>query len=288
MRVLIVGCGYVGLPLGTALAQGGHAVFGLRRNRSAEVELRQAGIEPLFADITDDSALGRLPGGYDWVIHCAAAGGGGPEAYRRLYVEGTRCLLNWLGARPPRRLVYTSSTSVYGQNDGSWVAEDSATEPAAETGRVLLEAERLLLEAHRRSGFPSIVLRLAGIYGPERGYWLRQFLSGQARMDGDGSRFLNMIHRDDVVGAILAALERGRPGEIYNAVDDEPVAQRDLFRWLSESSGQPMPPALPEGELLRKRGVSHKRVSNRKLKTDLGYGLRWPSFREGFKTVTGP
>ncbi|MCU0770463.1 MAG: SDR family oxidoreductase [Verrucomicrobia bacterium] len=293
MRVLIVGCGYVGLPLGRVLAQTGHTVFGLRRNRSSEAELRQAGLEPVWADLTEPGSLERLPGPFDWVVNCTAAGGGGAEEYRRIYLDGTRHLVSRLGASPDSgtgaaRYVYTSSTSVYGQNDGSWVTEASATEPAAETGRILLEVERFLLETHRASGFPAIILRLAGIYGPGRGYWLKQFLSGQARLEGDGRRFLNMIHRDDVVGALVAALERGAVGEVYNVVDDEPVAQKDLLGWLAGRLGRPLPEAVPPDPLARKRGVTDKRISNRKLRDELGCRLKFPTFREGFQTLLEP
>jgi nucleoside-diphosphate-sugar epimerase len=285
MRVLIVGCGYVGLPLGAELRRAGHDVSGLRRSRAAEADLRAAGIRPLVADITNPASLEALPGSFDWVVHCIAAGGGGADAYRRVYVDGTRNLLAWLSAQPPRRFVYTSSTSVYGQNDGSWVTEESPTEPAAETGGVLLETERLLLEAHHREALPVTILRLAGIYGPNRGYWLKQFVSGAATLTGDGSRFLNMIHRDDVVGAIVTALDRGRPGEIYNVADQEPVTQRDLFHWLADTLNRPMPPSVPPGDALRKRGATDKRISNRKLAEALGYPLLFPTFREGFRTV---
>jgi nucleoside-diphosphate-sugar epimerase len=126
---------------------------------------------------------------------------------------------------------------------------------------------------------------LAGIYGPNRGFWFKQFMAGQATMEGNGGRFLNMIHRDDVVGAIAAVLERGKPGEIYNVVDDEPVAQKRLFGWLSERLGRPMPQTVPAADTPRKRGATNKRISNRKLKEQLGYRFRFPTFREGFETV---
>ena len=286
MRVLIVGCGYVGLGLGAELRQAGHDVSGLRRSHSAEATLRRAGIHPLVADITDPASLQALPGSFDWVVHCPAAGGGGVEEYRRVYVEGTRNVLGWLSTQPPRRFIYTGSTSVYGQNDGSWVTEASPTEPAAITGEILLETERLLLTAHRRDQFPATLLRLAGIYGPDRGYWLKQFLGGRATLTGDGSRFLNMVHRDDVVGVLVTALDRGRAGEIYNVADHEPVTQRALFQWLADRLNRPMPPSTPPEDTLRKRGATDKRISNRKLLEELGYAFRFPTFREGYKSET--
>lgn len=282
MKVLVIGCGYVGLPLGAEMARQGHEVFGLRRGAAAD--LPHAGITPLTADISDLSTLAPLPSQYDWVVNCVASSGGGAADYRRVYLEGTRNILQWLAPHPPRKFVYTSSTSVYAQNDGSTVDEASETAPAAETGKVLVETERLLVQAAREQGFPAVVLRLAGIYGPGRGYWFRQFLAGEAVIEGRGDRVLNMIHRDDVIGAILAALERGRPGEVYNAADNEPVTQLGFFKWLAEKRSAPLPPSVPENpDALRRRGASNKRVSNRKLREELGYGFKYPTFREGYE-----
>ena len=279
MRVLIVGCGYVGLPLGAGLVRQGHEVFGLRR--SAAEELQAAGIKPLLADITQPESLKDLPRNFNWVVNCVAAGGS-TDNYRQVYLEGNRNLVLWLADSPPKRFIYTSSTSVYGQNDGSVVTEESPAEPVEDTAKVLVEAEKLLLaEAHNK--FPTTILRVAGIYGPGRGHWFRQFLRGEARIEGDGSRILNMIHRDDVAGCIIAALERGTPSEIYNAVDDEPVSQRELFEWLAATLGKPMPQSISEeAGFVRKRGVTNKRVSNRKLKTELGYQFQHPDFRSGY------
>jgi nucleoside-diphosphate-sugar epimerase len=289
MRVLIVGCGYVGLPLGAELTRHRHEVSGLRRSQSATKEIEAAGIKPLLADITKVETLASLPSDFDWVVNCVASSGG--EDYREVYLEGTRNLIEWLAPKDETRrrdggaprIVYTSSTSVYGQNDGSAVDERSATEPLAETARLLLETERTLLAASRARGFDAIILRVAGIYGPERGHWFKQFLKGEARLEGKGERILNMIHRDDVAGCIIAALERGRAGEIYNAVDDEPVSQRDFFSWLATATKRPMPESQKENsEAARKRGVTNKRISNQKLKTELGYRFKYPAFREGY------
>jgi nucleoside-diphosphate-sugar epimerase len=286
MRVLIVGCGYVGVPLGAELARQGHEVFGLRRNSVAAPELTAAGIKPLVGDITQLAQLRQLPGAYDWVVNCVSSSGGGEEAYRSIYLNGTRNLLQWLSSKPPGKFVYTSSTSVYGQNDGSLVDETSPAEPGAPTAKILSETEHALLEAFRRTKFPAVVLRVAGICGPGRGYWLRQFMSGQAVIAGDGARFLNMIHRDDVAGCVIAALMHGNPGEIYNAVDDEPVRQLAMFQWLAQRTGRPLPPSVPE-EGVSKRGESNKRISNSKLKRELGYRFKYPTFREGFEELMG-
>ncbi|HXR47701.1 MAG TPA: SDR family oxidoreductase [Candidatus Limnocylindrales bacterium] len=283
MRCLIVGCGYVGLPLGVEFIRLGHQVFGLRRNAAAQGELKAAGIQPLIADVTQPETLAKLPREFDWVVHCVASRGGSAEDYRRIYLQGTRHLLEWLGPSLSKKFVYTSSTSVYGQTDGSPVKETSPAEPVTETAKVLLETEQVLRDAFQQNKFPAVILRVAGIYGPERGHGFKQFVKNEARIEGDGSRFLNMIHRDDVIGCIIAALKNGRPGDIYNTVDDEPVSQANFFQWLAEEFGKDLPPSAPANfDEDRKRGVTNKRVSNRKLKMELGYQFKYPNFRLGY------
>lgn len=290
MRVLIVGCGYVGFPLGVELLRRGHDVYGLRRSPAAEAELLRAGIKPLLADITQPASLQKLPRDFDWVVNCSASGGGDAEDYRKVYLDGNRHLVDWLNGSSVKKFVYTSSTSVYAQNDGSLVTEMSPAEPEAPTGKILVETEKLLLDAAGSSRettsqqkFPTVILRVAGIYGPGRGYAFKQFLRGEARIEGDGARCMNMIHRDDVIGAIIAALEHGRPGEIYNAADDEPVSQRDFYAWLATELQQSLPPSVvADANLWRKRGVTNKRVSNSKLRAELKYEFQFPTFRAGY------
>jgi nucleoside-diphosphate-sugar epimerase len=236
-----------------------------------------------MADITDPASLQTISPGFDWVINTVSSTKGGVEEYRAVYLEGTRHLLDWLSHHRPARYVYTSSTSVYAQTDGAWVTESSPTEPPGETSRVLVAAEQLLLSAAREQGFPSLVLRVAGIYGPGRGQLCQQFLRGEARLSEAGGRLITMIHRDDVVAGILAALKRGVPGSVYNVADDEPVTQIEFFRWLAGQLKRPLPPVATEGEEpARKRGLTHKRVSNRKLRLELGCELKYPTFRQGY------
>ncbi len=283
MRVLIVGCGSAGMPLGTELAKLGHEVFGLRRTHVPEADLMAAGVKPLVADVTRPDELARLPTPFDWVVNTVASSKGGVEEYRQVYLEGTRHLIERLAPTPLQKFVYTSSTSVYAQTDGSVVKETSATEPRSPTSRLLVEAENLLFEAAQTKKFPAVILRVAGIYGPQRGHLFLQYLRDEARIAGRGERFLNMIHRADLVSALVAALKNGRAGEIYNAVDDEPIAQIHFFRWLSEALGKGMPPFAAEVEDAQgKRGLTNKRVSNRKLRMELGVQLQYPTFRQGY------
>lgn len=283
MRILIVGCGYVGIPLGAELVRLGHAVSGVRRSTDANEELKAAGITPLAADISNRDELEKLPRDFDWVVNTVSSTKGGAAEYEEVYLNGTRNLIDWLAINPPKKFVYTSSTSVYGQTDGSAVKESSLIEPQSDTSKILVQTERFLLDAAQQKKFPAVILRVAGIYGPERGHLFLQYLRNEAKMSGKGERLINMIHRDDLVGVIIAALKNGRAGEIYNVVDDEPVAQIHFFRWLSETIGKYMPPFAAESETVeRKRGLTQKKVSNRKLKMEMGYQFKYPTFRQGY------
>jgi nucleoside-diphosphate-sugar epimerase len=245
--------------------------------------IEPAGIKALVADITQPDQLARIDPAFDWIINLVSSSKGGVAEYGQVYREGTRNVLAWLAAGVPSKFVYTSSTSVYGQTDGSSVKESSAVEPESETSRILVETEKLLLQAARERKFPAVILRVAGIYGSGRGHLFQQYLRGEVRISGIGDRIVNMIHLDDLVGIIIAALKSGRAGEIYNAVDDEPVTQVNFFRWLSETLGKWMPPFATEAEnAARKRGLTHKKVQNRKLKMELGYQFKYPTFRQGY------
>ncbi len=283
MRVLIAGCGYVGLPLGLELIRQGHEVWGIVRSPESAERIKQSGVQPLVCDLTQPDPLRQLPGPYDWVVSLVSSGKGGVEDYRQVYLNANKNLVDWLAAMPPRKFVYTSSTGVYGQTDGSQVKETSPTEPATDTGKVLVQAEQKLLEAFRESKFPVVILRVAGIYGPGRGHYFKQFLQGEARIPGHGEAFLNMVHVDDVVGGIIASLKSARPGEIYNLVDDEPIMLVHFYRWLSETLGKWMPPFVQEdSEEHRKRGRTNKKVLNRRLKMELGFTFKYPTFRQGY------
>ncbi|HUR46605.1 MAG TPA: SDR family oxidoreductase [Candidatus Saccharimonadales bacterium] len=283
MRVLIVGCGYVGRALGVKLSAQGHQVFGMSRNATAAPGLISDAIVPVTADITKPESLAGLPRDYDWVVNAVSSGKGNVADYNSAYLEGTRNLIRSLAGSSIQKYICVSSTSVYGQTDGSAVKESSPTEPGNETSQILLQNEALLLESARKKTLPAIIIRSAGIYGPERGHLFLQYLADKARISGKGERLINMIHRDDLVGLIIAACRDGRPGEVYNGVDDEPVAQIHFFRWLSETLGKNMPPfATEEENTQKKRGLTQKKVSNRKAKMELGYQFIYPTFRQGY------
>lgn len=283
MRVLIVGCGYVGLELGRQWAAAGAEVAGVCRSPESAAGLVAAGLGAITGDITAAGDVGRWPGGWDVVVNAVSSSRGGPEVYRDVYLAGTRHLAGWLRGTGVGRYVHLSSTSVYGQTEGGWVDETSATEPGSATSRILVETEAWLMSAFAEDGFPVQILRVAGIYGPGRGFALQQLLKGEARIQGDGLRWVNMVHRDDVASAVRAVAERGGVGRVYNVVDDEPVAQGEFVTWLARSRGLPVPPVATEAEnAARKRGLTHKRVSNRRLRAETGWEPLYPTFRQGY------
>jgi nucleoside-diphosphate-sugar epimerase len=204
----------------------------------------------------------------DVVIHCASSGKGGAEAYQAVYFDGCKHLL---AGFPSARLIFTSSSSVYGQADGTVVTEESEAIPDRETGKILRATEELV----RSHG--GVAARLSGIYGPGRSVILRKFLSGEAVIEEDGRRFLNQIHRDDAASALLllAALDSAA-GEIFNVSDSQSLTQRECYQRMAEMTGRELPPCGPR-DLNRKRGWTHKQVSSEKLRRS-GWAPVFPSY----------
>lgn len=286
--VMIFGCGYVGTALARRLLADGVRVGALTRNPEAAAHLRALGVsEVIEAELDDRAWHSRLAGSYAGVVNCVSSAGGGIEGYQKSYVEGQRSVLEWARGRGVRRYLFTSSTSVYPQDDGGWVDETAETAGAPETGRLLLEAEACVREA--AALFEQwYVFRLAGIYGPGRHYLLDQLREGAAVIPGRGDYALNMIHLDDIVAAICAALlgEPPAPSGIYNLADDAPATKENVLSWLAEAMGRPAPvfdPGQVSPRLQRRGGrMPDRKISNQKAKTTLGWQPRYPSFREGY------
>lgn len=238
-------------------------------------------LSPLYEtraqDITLEFRLDLPWRGADALIHCASSNRGGADSYRAIYLEG---LLNCIAAAQPRRALFVSSTSVYGQTDGSWVDESSLTEPDRETSRILLEAERVCLA----SG--GLVTRLSGLYGPGRSVLMQKYLSGEAVIEGGDGRYINQIHRDDAARAIFHLFATRQAPGIYNVTDNTPATQRELYQWLADHFQKPLPPEGPP-DLNRKRAWTNKRISNAKLHAT-GWAPAFPDYRSAIPTLPSP
>lgn len=277
MRVLIAGCGYVGSALAELLVADGHEVWGMRRNPAA----LPPGVRPFAADLRDPATLTDLPPALDAVAYTATADAGTDEAYRAAYVDGPRHLLRALAeqAQRPRRVLFTSSTSVYGQREGEWVDEDSPAEPGGFSGPRMLEGERAFLDGP----FPATVLRLGGIYGPGRTSLVEKVRSGDAECPPE-PRWTNRIHRDDAAGALRHLMLLDAPAPLYLGVDREPAALCDVYRWIAGRLGLPAPRTRPGAEEARRRSPGNKRCRSDRLASS-GYTFRYPTFREGFEAL---
>ncbi|SNZ12946.1 Nucleoside-diphosphate-sugar epimerase [Natronoarchaeum philippinense] len=287
MRVAILGCGYVGLELGRQLTAAGHEVVGVRRSDDGVAAIEDAGFEAVQANVTDADALSAVPDA-DAVVFAASSGGRGADAAREVYVDGLRTAIDHFGAREdaPDRLVYTSSTGVYGDHDGAFVDESTRIEPTTEKTEVLAEAERIAREHAAEHGIDGTVARFSGLYGPER-YRLQRYLDGPVT-----EGYLNMVHRDDAAGAVAYLLgeDLARDGVVL-VTDDEPAPKWDFADWLAERCGESAPPKRTKAERLddpdlsaaaRRRIETSKRCSNDRLRS-LGYDLVYPTYREGYR-----
>ena len=268
--ILIAGCGFLGRDIAVrSRAMGWRAIGLVRSEESAAETSREIGVEMIAADLGDRDSLvaarARLPA-ISLVVHAASSSRGGPEAYQRVFIEG---LANLREIFAPQRLVFTSSTSVYGQSDGSRVTESSLAAPTSATSRQLLEAETVALAGG------GLVARLAGLYGPGRCVVLRKFLDGSAVIEDGGTRVLNHIHRDDAADAILAMLSDPASHGIFNVADNTPLLQLAVYQAFARQFNLPLPPTGPRPEN-RKRGWTSKQVDNSRLRS-LGWAPHYPS-----------
>jgi nucleoside-diphosphate-sugar epimerase len=274
--VLIAGCGFVGLPLARSFVSAGWETAGLTVSETSAASLQGEPFPAHALDITEKESFKRLARRrFDVVIHCASSGRGDANAYTAVFLAGTQ---NLIANLVYERLIFTSSTSVYAQQDGSWVDETSPADPAPITGQILRQAEDLVLASE------GTVARLAGLYGPGRCAPLKKLVEGRARIEEDGARMMNMLHQLDAAAALHFLAETESSG-LFNVVDNEPLTEIDWFRYVCHRLNKPLPPNSPRN-IDRKRGWTSKRVSNRKLRS-LGWDPNYPTFKEGLASILG-
>lgn len=266
---VILGSGYVGGALALRLLAAGHRVSTVNRS-GASVD----GAVALRADLADREGLLRAIPRADLLFLTVAADGSDEASYRAAYVEGAHSMVRLATTLGVSRMLFTSSTGVYGQEDGSWVDEMSPTEPAGFRGATMLEAEQILQSAP----VSSCVLRLSGIYGPGR---VRLIRDARLGVRVDRRRFTNRIHRDDAARALLHLSSVDSAETHYVVSDSEPALMHEVLDWIAAELG-----VSREAAAFDALATSGKRCGNRRL-LDSGFELRYPSFREGYRELLG-
>ena len=270
---LILGCGYLGARVAALWQQQNRRVHAATRTAAH----LPANVEPILCDVLDPKSLRSLPA-VDTVLYAIGFDRSSGATMRAVYVDG---LANVLERLPkPKRFIYISSSSVYGQTDGNWIAETAPTEPNEASGQIVLEAERVL-----RAKMPdAIVLRFAGIYGPGR-LLRRQTIEKGEAIVGDADKWLNLIHVEDGARIVLAAEQYAEPGGVYNVCDDHPVRRRYFYAALARLLNAPEPHFVvpPSDQPTPPHEKTNRRLNNRRMKEDLHAVLRYPDHEQGMR-----
>ena len=280
MKFLIFGCGYLGKRVASAWIQAGHQVFAVTRSEQNAATFRALGIRPIIADICEPDSLNGLPQ-VDAVLNSV----GFDRTSNRTHEEVT-CggLTNILAAMEGRctRFLQISSSSVYGQSEGEWVDETSPCDPQTPGGQLCVRAEQMVRERFSlQTGGSAQILRLAGIYGPSRILSRIESLKAGLTLVGSPDSWLNLIHVDDAVTAILASEQQSHSNQAYLVVDNKPILRSTYYETLAELVHAPKPVFDSSQPSPRGSGGVNKRCSNRKLREVLGWNPVYPTITTG-------
>ncbi|MGE0756007.1 MAG: SDR family oxidoreductase [Pirellulaceae bacterium] len=283
MAKLVCGCGYLGLRVARRWLGRGETVWCTTRSPHRADGWRQLGLRPLLTDVTHPWSLPPEVLNIDTVLFAVGFDRSDARPIEEVYTEAIR----HTGYALPdsvRRLIYISSTGVYGQSAGEWVDEDSPCQPTRAGGRACLAAERWL--AGSRWCSRTVVLRLAGIYGPGRIPKRSAVVAGEV-LDTDPDGYLNLIHVDDAAELVLAAEARAVPPRTLVIADGEPVLRGDFYRELARLLRAPEPRFAGPGSPVPRtgRGATDKRIRIRRMRDVLSAELRFPSYREGLAAI---
>jgi nucleoside-diphosphate-sugar epimerase len=273
-RLLLIGCGDVGMRL-LPLLRGRYRVFALTSQPERRQELRAAGAVPILGNLDQPATLRRLAGLARHVVHLA------PPPAEGLMDPRTR---NVTAILPDRaRLVYVSTTGVYGDAGGALIDETRPVAPQNARAHRRVDAEQALRRWARRAGGRLAILRVPGIYAADR-LPLKRLEQGTPALLPEQDVYTNHVHADDLASIVLQALRQGRPGRVYHAVDDSDMRMGEYFDAVADAFGMARPPRLPREELAQAVSpamlsfmAESRRLSNRRLKEELGVRLRYPT-----------
>ncbi|MBD3675132.1 MAG: SDR family oxidoreductase [Planctomycetaceae bacterium] len=272
MNKLIIGCGYLGHRVARKWLEAGETIYALTRSEKTAEQFRQEGLHPLVGDVMQPETL-TFPEDIATCLYAVGLDRSAGFSQREVYVEGLKNVLQ-AESFTPQRLIYISSTSVYGQTDGGPVDETSQTEPERDNGQVCLDAESLI-RAQAKCDWN--ILRLSGIYGPDRLLARKEKLENREPMRGNPDGYLNLIHVEDAVQAVLKCeASPDAINELFLISDDRPILRREYYSQLAQQFGTPEPVfAEDNGDNLGKK------CNNAKAKARLGFQPSYPSITEG-------
>jgi len=270
-RILLAGCGDLGVRVAQLLRARGDEVWALRRQPPDG----DKSIHWLRGDLTDPESLRGLPKGITRLVYLPAPSTRDKASYRAVFIDGLQHLLAALDTRKLARVLLVSSTAVYGEHDDDWVDESTPPRPPGFNGAALLEAEQWLAE----QPFSSTVLRLAGLYGPGRLQLIERLRKGVVRVPREVPHWGNRIHVDDAASAIVHLLLLEAPLPLYVGVDDTPLPLDELYDFLADLIDAPLP---EEGA--PPVGVGSKRLANARLRAS-GWKPQWADSRDGYAAL---
>jgi nucleoside-diphosphate-sugar epimerase len=283
--VLIVGCGHIGRRVAGQLRTHGRRVTGMVRSPASADRLRALGIDAVCHDL--DAGDQSLPGcaEHGGICYFAPPPSTGTEDTR---MRGFLAALGELAR--PRRIVYISTSAVYGDCSGAWITEQQLLQPATERGVRRLDAERQLQAWAARHGVEWVILRVPGIYGPGK-LPLERLRQGLPVLREEDAPYTNRIHADDLAAICVAALDSAHHNTVYNVSDGHPSTMTDYFFRVADAAGLPRPPVVTREEARRvlSEGMlsflqDSRRMHNRKLLHDLGMTLQYPDLESGLRS----
>lgn len=281
-HLLCFGFGFSARALAQALPRDQWAITGTSRSAEGCEQIRQLGFDA--AQFNDDTPLNiSLLDGITHVVVSAPPGKIGDPVLKThgSHLAARAAHIKWLA--------YLSTTGVYGDRQGGWVDETSPLEPSTSRGHARLAAETGWLELWHDAGLAVHLFRLAGIYGPGRNQ-LQSLKSGKARRIVKQGQVFSRIHVADIAGILRASIDKPNPGSAYNVCDDEAAPPQDVVSYAADLLGIEPPPevAFEDADLsdmAKSFYAESKRVSNEKVKTELGYGFIYPTYRQGLKVL---
>jgi nucleoside-diphosphate-sugar epimerase len=279
IRLLIAGCGDLGCRVANiVLQQPGHNVWGLRRSYKS-VTAQAAGFNWYVADLFKPETLSMLPPDITHILFSAAPDVRTESAYRDVYFNGLKNVVQRALNPALKRVMFVSSSAVYGEHGDEWVDEETSVEPQNFNGRILLESEQWLSQFGKEHAIKSLCLRLSGIYGPGRASLLEKLKLGQMGAPSSPTHWANRIHVEDAANAIVHLMNLPDPMPIYLVTDSTPLPLRTLYENLARLVDGPLPP-----EAAAPRFVGSKRLSNTRLRAS-GFDFKWPDCRAGYASM---